>query len=83
MATLTELFDNVIDTHRKHQKAIHVLKEKLKPYIDFPFFVQYFESDGFVVLSEDQGLNISVASIIALIRDKEKITQEYFYLYGQ
>lgn len=83
MATNLEIFDDIIKYQELLDKSIQKLEERIKPHIDFIVSIHYLSGDGYQVLSEEQGLNISVMSILTMIRDKEPITQEYFHLYGQ
>lgn len=71
-----ELLEKLKGAHRRYQNVIALANKKLRNKVGFPCFVMYQESDGFVLVDEEDGNNAPLSSCLTVIEQKGFLSLE-------
>jgi hypothetical protein len=65
---------------QKYDLEIKSIENKLKPFVDFDFFIMYQPSDGFVVVHEEIAHNAPLGSCVDIIKRNGKLGYEDYLI---
>ena len=70
----------LVNAKKKYDDEIKEIYNKIKPLVEFDFFIMHQASDGFVIVHQEKTHNARLSVCIRIIEDKGKLNYEDYLL---